>query len=96
MATFLRAIRAGVIHFQHASTLLAHYGRLGPSFDLCAKVIIDILREEGMYKDNGETVVMVILHSLREVGSNSSVNDAIVRRVLISLNFSPSCSISTV
>ncbi|KAI0943593.1 hypothetical protein AcW1_002723 [Taiwanofungus camphoratus] len=66
MATFLRAIRAGVIHFQHSAILLAHYGRLGPSFDLCTKVIVDILREEGMYKNNGEVVVAVICQALRE------------------------------
>lgn len=67
IATFLRAIRAGAIHFRHTATLLAHYGRLGPSFDLCAKVIVDILREEGMYRENGDTVVEIINQSLRDV-----------------------------
>ncbi|KAH9934133.1 uncharacterized protein B0H18DRAFT_1207681 [Fomitopsis serialis] len=66
IATFLRAIRAGVIHFRHSATLLAHYGRLGPAFDLCAKVIVDILREEGMYKENGDAVVAVICQGLRD------------------------------
>lgn len=74
MATFLRAIRAGVIHFQHSAILLAHYGRLGPSFDLCTKVIVDILREEGMYKNNGEAVVAVICQALREVSYRSSTS----------------------
>lgn len=67
VATFLRAIRAGAIHFRHCSVLLAHYGRLGTSFDLCAKLIVDILREEGMYQQNGEIVVAVITQALREV-----------------------------
>ena len=67
VATFLRAIRAGAIHFRHTATLLAHYGRLGPSFDICAKVIVEILREEGMYRDNGETVVAIMKQALREV-----------------------------
>ena len=49
ITTFLRAIRAGVIHYRYAATILAHYGRLGPTFDLCTKVIVEILREEGMY-----------------------------------------------
>ncbi|KAI1786918.1 hypothetical protein LXA43DRAFT_975514 [Ganoderma leucocontextum] len=66
VTTFLRAIRAGVIHFRHAATILAHHGRLGPTFDLCSKVIIEILREEGMYKDNGETVVVVVCQALQE------------------------------
>ena len=67
IATFLRAIRAGVIHFRHSATILAHYGRLGPAFDLCARVIVDILREEGMYKEDGDAVVEVICQALREV-----------------------------
>ncbi|PCH37402.1 hypothetical protein WOLCODRAFT_84248 [Wolfiporia cocos MD-104 SS10] len=66
ITTFLRAIRAGVIHFQHSTIILAHYGRLGPAFDLCTKVIIDILREEGMYKNNGDGVVAVICQALRD------------------------------
>ncbi|OCH94580.1 hypothetical protein OBBRIDRAFT_747233 [Obba rivulosa] len=66
MATFLRAIRAGVIDIRNSAVLLAHHGRLGASFDLCSKVVIDILREEGMYKDNGETVVSVICRALQE------------------------------
>ncbi|KAI0634280.1 hypothetical protein C8Q77DRAFT_1110838 [Trametes polyzona] len=66
VTTFLRAIRAGVIHFRHSATLLAHYGRLGPTFDLCTKVIVEILREEGMYKDNGEAVVAIICQALQE------------------------------
>ena len=70
VTTFLRAIRAGVIHFRHAATILAHHGRLGPTFDLCSKVIIEILREEGMYKNNGETVVAVVCQALQEVSSN--------------------------
>ncbi|GBE83439.1 hypothetical protein SCP_0504880 [Sparassis crispa] len=66
ITTFLRAIRIGVIHFRHASILLAHYGRLGSMFDLCSKAIVDILREEGMYKNNGTDVVAVICQALRE------------------------------
>lgn len=67
IATFLRAIKVGAIDFRHAATLLTHYGRLGPVFDMCSKVIVDILREEGMYKENGEAVVAVILQALQDV-----------------------------
>lgn len=71
VTTFLRAIRAGAIHFRHCATLLAHYGRLGPSFDLCSKLIVDILREEGMYKGNGDIVVGVVTQALREVSQSA-------------------------
>lgn len=67
ISTFLRAIRAGAVHVKHSDVLLANYGRLGPSFDLCTKVIIDVLREEGMYNDNGDLVVEVVKKALLEV-----------------------------
>lgn len=70
IATFLRAIRAGVIHTRHGAVLLTHFGRLGPSFDLSAKVLVDILREEGMYKDNGSLVVEIIVQTLKDVSDN--------------------------
>jgi len=43
VSTFLCAIHAGAVHFKHSDILLAN---LGPSFDLCTKVIIDVLRTE--------------------------------------------------
>jgi len=67
ISTFLRAIRAGAIHVRHSAVLLVHYGRLSPAFDLCCKVIVEVLREEGMYKDQGATVVAVATQALREV-----------------------------
>lgn len=70
MTGFLRALRAGVIQVQQGAVLLAHYGRLGPAFDLSSKLMIDILREEGMYKDNGQLVVDVVVNSLKEVSSS--------------------------
>lgn len=67
ISTFLRAIRAGAVSLRHSAVLLAHYGRLGPAFDLCTKVIIDNLREEGMYRDNGDIVVEIVTQALKEV-----------------------------
>ncbi|KAH7915934.1 hypothetical protein BJ138DRAFT_1076400 [Hygrophoropsis aurantiaca] len=77
VSAFLRAIRAGVVHVHHSAVLLAHYGRLGPAFDLCTKVIIEVLREEGIYNENGDTVVAVVTQALRE--SFTLVLDAVVR-----------------
>lgn len=67
MATFLRAICANVIHVRHGAIFLAHYGRLGPTFDTCSKAIVDVLRDEGMYKNNGEVVATVVTQALQEV-----------------------------
>lgn len=77
ISTFLRAIRAGAVHVRHSAVLLAHYGRLGPAFDLCTKVIIDTLREEGMYRENGDIVVEIVTQALKEVYPMRAFADAI-------------------
>ncbi|OCB88288.1 hypothetical protein A7U60_g4590 [Sanghuangporus baumii] len=66
LTSFLRALKAGVIHARHGALLLVHYGRLGSAVDLSTRLMVDILREEGMAKDNGKLVVEVIVDSLRE------------------------------
>ncbi|KAI0058337.1 hypothetical protein BV25DRAFT_1283433 [Artomyces pyxidatus] len=66
VSTFLRAIRAGAVDMRHSAVLLVHHGRLGPAFDLCSKVIVEVLKEEGMYKDHGDIVSSVVTQALRE------------------------------
>lgn len=79
---FMRAIRAGAIHPRHSSTLLAHYGRLGPAFDSCSKAVVDVLREEGMNKKNGEVVVAVVSQALREVSYLHSISISLFLHLL--------------
>ena len=67
VSTYIRAIRAGAIHPRHGAVLLAHYGRLGSAFDACTKVIVDVLREEGMMYGNGDIVVTVVTQAMQEV-----------------------------
>lgn len=67
ISTFLRAIRAGAITIHHGSVLLAHYGRLGVAFDSCVKVVVDVLREEGLAGENGEVITTVVTKAIQEV-----------------------------
>jgi cohesin complex subunit SA-1/2 len=67
ISTFLRAIRAGAIHVRHGAVLLAHYGRLGSTFDECSKIMVDVLREEGMGNGNPDVVVVVVTQAIRDV-----------------------------
>ncbi|KIK67211.1 hypothetical protein GYMLUDRAFT_93035 [Collybiopsis luxurians FD-317 M1] len=66
ISTFLRAIRVGVIQVRHGDVLLAHYGRFGPAFDACSKVVVEVLKEEGFSDDNGQLIVLVITQSMKE------------------------------
>jgi len=67
ISTFLRAIRAGAIHAQHGSIVLAHYGRLEVAFDTCSKVIVDVLREDTIMKENPHLIVSTITQAVQEV-----------------------------
>ena len=69
LTSFLAAIRAGAIHFRHSMIPLTYYGRLGDAVDQCLKVLVEELREEGMYKSNGDAVASVIVEAIREVCS---------------------------
>jgi len=37
------------------------------AFDHCSKIVVDVLREEGMYKGHGDVVVNVITSALKDV-----------------------------
>lgn len=67
LATFIRAIRVGVVNPAHSAVVLAHYDRLGSGFDTNIKVIIDFLRDLGMFRGQGQTVVEVVTRALEEV-----------------------------
>jgi hypothetical protein len=67
VSSYLRAICTGAIHVRHGAVLLAYYGRLGTTFDLCVKALIDVLRDEGMLQGNGAIVSDVVVQALRDV-----------------------------
>jgi cohesin complex subunit SA-1/2 len=67
VSTFLRALRVGAVAPRHGGVLLAHFGRLGVAFDLCAKAVVQILQDEGIRFGNGELVVGIVTGALREV-----------------------------
>lgn len=64
--------------------LLGHYGRVSSVYDQCTKVIIEVLREEGMYGGNAELVGRVLVNALQEV-SVEQVCDATNRQQSFSL-----------
>ncbi|KAF8902622.1 hypothetical protein CPB84DRAFT_1961568 [Gymnopilus junonius] len=77
ISTFLRAIRTGTINVQHGAVVLAHYGRLDLTFDTCSKVIIDVLREENVMKDNPDIIVATLTRAIQE--AFTLVLDGVIR-----------------
>lgn len=73
ISAFLRAIRTGAIKIEHSAVLLGHYGRVSSVYDQCTKVIIEVLREEGMYGGNAETVGRVLINALQEVSCSNLI-----------------------
>jgi hypothetical protein len=69
VASFLQGIYAGAIDIRHSAALLMHYGRLSPSFDLCCKSLVEVLRDEGLYQSNGGKVAEIICHSMTDVST---------------------------
>lgn len=67
LATFIRAIRIGVLNPSHGAVVLAHYDRLGSGFDTNIKIVVDFLRDLGMFKAQGRVVASVIVQALEEV-----------------------------
>ncbi|KAJ3814593.1 hypothetical protein F5876DRAFT_62181 [Lentinula aff. lateritia] len=74
ISTFLRAMRTGVIQVRHGAVLLAHYGRLGPAFDSCAKLVIEILKDEGLLGEHGQLIVLVVTQAMKEKESVKAFN----------------------
>lgn len=67
LATFIRALRVGVLSPTHCVVVLAQYGRFGMAFDSTIKIVIDFLRDLGMFKEEGHLVYEIIVRSLQEV-----------------------------
>jgi len=66
-AVFVGAIRCGVLDSDHCKELLRHCGRFGPTYDAVVKKLVDVLRDEGIYNRESDTVVAISVHSLRDV-----------------------------
>lgn len=66
VSVFVGAIRCGVLEVEHAKEPLAHYGRFGPTYDAIVKKLIDVLRDEGIYNKEADTVQHVAGSALQQ------------------------------
>lgn len=78
ITVFLQAISVGAVQVRHGAVLLAHYGRLGSTYDTCVKALIEVLRSEGLFNENGKLVAEVIIQAMREVSRNQDRPEVIV------------------
>jgi hypothetical protein len=69
VAVFVGAIRCGVLDSDHAKEPLAHCGRFGATYDAVVKKLVDVLRDEGIYNRDSDTVVAISVEALQAVSS---------------------------
>jgi cohesin complex subunit SA-1/2 len=67
VSVFVGAIRCGVIEVDHAKEPLAGYGRFGGTYDAIMRRLVDVLRDEGIYNKQGQTVIAVAEAAIQDV-----------------------------
>lgn len=72
VAVFVGAIRCGVLDSDHAKEPLAHCGRFGATYDAIARKLVIVLRDEGIYNMDPETIVAVSTEALQNVSYHQS------------------------
>ncbi|KAK0539390.1 cohesin complex subunit [Tilletia horrida] len=66
VAALISGLRLGVFDVKHAGMLLKHYGRLGPVFDSCIKILVDVLREAALKFGFATDVCNMALRAMEE------------------------------
>jgi len=67
VAVFVGAIRCGVLDSDHCQEPLGHCGRFGATYDAVVKKLVDVLRDEGIYNRESDTVVAISVNALKAV-----------------------------
>lgn len=67
VAAFVGGMRCGVIDVEQAKEPLTHYGRFSATYDQLVKMLVDVLRDEGIYNGEATTVQHVISEALQNV-----------------------------
>ncbi len=71
VSVYVAAIRCGVLDVEHAKLPLSHYGRFGMGYDAVCKKLVDVLKDEGIYNRESDTVQHVVADALQDVGFGS-------------------------
>ncbi|WVQ70491.1 hypothetical protein IAR50_000010 [Cryptococcus sp. DSM 104548] len=66
VSVFVGAVRCGILDVDHAKEPLAHYGRFGTTYDAIVKRLVDVLRDEGIYNKEADTVQHVAGDALEQ------------------------------
>jgi cohesin complex subunit SA-1/2 len=71
-SAFVAAVRCRVLDVDHAKEPLAHFGRFGPAYDAVCKMLVDVLRDDGMFNGEATTVQHVCGTALQSVSAYGS------------------------
>ena len=70
-SVFVGAMRCGVLDVSHAKEPMAYYGRFGPTYDAIIRKLVDVLRDEGIYNKEADTVQNVVGSALQAVSRSA-------------------------
>ncbi|KAK4048718.1 cohesin complex subunit [Microbotryomycetes sp. JL221] len=85
---FVRAIHAGTLDLQHATVLIHRFEHFGSGFDHWCKLLIQDLRDEGIYTINGSGKVVEVLTSTLKAATElylDSIDDSASDDKLVAL-----------
>lgn len=71
VSVFVGAVRCGVLEVDHAQEPLAHFGRFGATYDAVIKKLVDVLRDEGIYNKEAETVRHIAGSAIQTVSNTT-------------------------
>lgn len=75
ISPYAGAIRLGVLELRHAVPLCARYGRLGDLFDASLRVVVDAIRDAGIFDRRAHVACRVVLDSLMKVRGRLEKDD---------------------
>ncbi|EIW69874.1 hypothetical protein TREMEDRAFT_68341 [Tremella mesenterica DSM 1558] len=70
VSAFVGAIRCGVLDVEHAKEPLAYFGQFGQTYDAVVRKLVDVLKDEGIYNRESDTVQHVSASALQSSFSN--------------------------
>lgn len=69
------ALHIGIVDIRHSPVILVHFERFNATYDQWVKLLIQDLKDEGMYGGSGRKVAKILIETLQSVSSSFLSDD---------------------